>query len=369
VSEAAAAPATTLAEASARRDNNFNLIRLVAAWAVIFGHSHALAVWHGPDPVWSLLQIKFSGTVAVDVFFLVSGFLITASLERNRLRTFLLSRALRIFPALLVCVAACVFVLGPLLTTVDDYWTRPETWRYFTANVGLSTNTAYFLPGVFAGREFESINASLWSLPVEVRCYLALAVLGALSLHRRWRFNTLFLLGLAAGFVLLWPRTLPETQLRIVWCVAFFFTGACAWLNRDAIPLRWQLLLGLVAVAALLHGTRWFFLGYFFVLAYGTLWVAHVPRLPRIRHHDFSYGLYLYGWPAQQLVQMWMPTLGPLGNTLGATLLAGACAVASWFLVERPALRLKPRLHVRESAAVPASATGDAAATPAGDEA
>ena len=207
MSDAPVARARTLAEASTRRDNNFNLIRLVAAWAVIFGHSHALAVWGGPDPVWSLLKIKFSGTVAVDVFFVVSGFLITASLERNTLRTFLASRALRIFPALLACVSACVFVLGPLLTTADDYWTRPETWRYFTANVGLSMNTAYFLPGVFAGRTFESINASLWSLPVEVRCYLALAVLGALSLHRRWRFNVLFALGLAAGFVVLWPRT------------------------------------------------------------------------------------------------------------------------------------------------------------------
>lgn len=358
------ARATTLAQASTRGDNNFNLIRLVAAWAVIFGHSHAIAAWHGPDPMWSLLGIKFSGTVAVDTFFLVSGLLITASLERNRMKAFLLSRALRIFPALLACVLVMVCVLGPLLTVDANYWSRPMTLRFFTANVGLSMNTAYFLPGVFAGQRFESVNASLWSLPVEVRCYLALALLGALSLLRRGRYNAVLLLGVAAGFWLLWSRPMPDTESRVVWCVAFFATGAAAWLNRSAIPLHGGLLLVLVALAALLRETRGFFLGYYLVLAYGVLWLAHVPRLPVIRHHDFSYGLYLYGWPAQQLVQLWMPTLGPWGNTLGATLLAGAAAVGSWFLVERPALRLKPRVHVQESAAVPASATGDADAAP-----
>ena len=349
---------TTLADAAARPDNNFNLIRLVAAWAVIFGHAHAVAVWGGLEPVYALLRIKFSGLVAVDTFFLVSGFLIAASLERNRLPAFVASRALRIFPALLVCVALTVLVLGPLVTTAADYWRHPETMRYFVANVGLSMDTAHFLPGVFDDMRVQSVNASLWSLPVEARCYLALALLGLLALNRRGRFNALFVVAMVAGVLWLGPRTLPETESRVWSCLAFFATGTFAWLNRRAIPLGWPLLLAVLALAALLRGRPHFYLAYWLALAYGTLFVAYVPKLPVIRRNDFSYGLYLYGWPAQQLVQMQFPLLGPWGNTLGATVLAGALAVASWFLVERPAMRLKRRLHVRDP--LPAVAPGHA---------
>jgi peptidoglycan/LPS O-acetylase OafA/YrhL len=354
MTDSAATPhVLTLAEASSRTDNNFNLLRLVAAWAVIYGHSHAVAVWGGPDVVARFLQFKFSGAIAVHVFFVISGFLIAASLERNRLPAFLLSRALRIFPGLLACVAAWVFVLGPLLTTVDDYWRHPEVLRYFAANVGLSMDTAYFLPGVFSGMKFENVNSSLWSLPVEARLYLGMAALGVFALNRRARFNPLFLTTLLVGFLVLSPRPMQDIESRVYYCVAFFFTGAFAWLNRDEIPLSWPLLLAIMVLAAALHGTSRFFVGYALLLAYGTLFLAYVPRLPVIRHHDFSYGLYLWGWPSQQLVQMFVPTAGPVANTIGATLVAGVFAVASWFLVEAPAMRLKSRFRVRAHTASP----------------
>jgi peptidoglycan/LPS O-acetylase OafA/YrhL len=349
----AAVGTLTLGEASARPDNNFNLIRLFAAWAVIYAHSHSLAVWGGVDVVVQWLHFKHSGTIAVDVFFVISGFLIAASLERNRLPSFLLSRALRIFPGLLACVAIWAFVLGPLLTNVADYWHHPEVLRYFTANVGLSLNTAYFLPGVFEGLPFESVNGSLWSLPIEARLYLGMAAIGVFSLNRRDRFNPIFFTLLVIGFLLVSPRTMPEEVSRVYYCVTFFFTGTFAWLNRDAIPLSWPLLLLIAIFAAALHDTPRFFVGYFLLLAYGTLFLAYVPRLPVIRHHDFSYGLYLWGWPSQQLVQMVVPTAGPTANTIGATLLAGAFAVASWFLVEAPAMRLKSRYRVRTHVASP----------------
>jgi peptidoglycan/LPS O-acetylase OafA/YrhL len=353
----------SLAAAAERPDNNFNLIRLVAAWAVIFGHSHAVAVWGGLDPVHALLGIKFSGLVAVDVFFLVSGFLIAASLERNRLPAFVAARTLRIFPALLACVSLTVFVLGPLVTTAADYWRNPGTLRYFVANVGLSVQTAHFLPGVFDEMRQQSVNASLWSLPIEARCYLALAVLGLLRLNRRGRFNVLFALAAAIALWKLGPRAMPETESRVWSCLAFFAIGTFAWLNRRAIPLGWPWLLAALVPALLLHGGPGFYLGYGLALSYGVFYLAYVPKLPTIRRHDFSYGLYLYGWPSQQLVQMALPGAGPWLNTFGATLLAGTLAVASWFLVERPAMRLKSRFRVRERAGAQPSETGGADAT------
>ena len=337
----------TLADASVGSDNNFNLIRLLAAWAVIYGHSHALSVWGGDDLAIRLMHFKFSGAIAVDVFFVISGFLVAASMERNSPKAFLVSRALRIFPALLLCVSLSAFVLGPLLTTAHDYWRHPEVWRYFVANVGLSENTAYFLPGVFHDLKFETINGSLWSLPIEARLYVGLAAIGVLSLNRKGRFNPIFAIAMAIGFLLVSPESMPESESRVYYCVAFFFSGAFAWINRDAIPLSWPLLFAVMIFAAALFGTGRFFVGYFLMVSYGTLFLAYVPRLPVIRHHDLSYGLYLYGWPSQQLVQTFAPSSGPIGNTIGGTLLAAAFAAASWFLVEAPAMRLKSRFRVR----------------------
>jgi len=339
--------AMTLADASEKPGNNFNLIRLIAAWAVIYGHSYAVSAENGQDVIIQLLGFKFAGGIAVDVFFVISGFLIAASLERNRLPSFLISRALRILPGLVVCIAVCAFVIGPLLTTVPDYWHRPEVWKYFLLNASLSKNTQYFLPGVFETLRSHAINGSLWSLPIEARLYLWLGLIGLLSLNRASRFNPIFILLITVGFLLLTRSPLPPDKSNLAYCRAFFFVGAFAWINRASIPLSWPLLFAILVLAAGLHGTDNFYIGYFLALSYGTLFLAFVPKLPIIRHHDLSYGLYLYGWPSQQLVQTLAPTTGALMNTLWATLLAGMFAAASWFLVESPAMRLKARFRVK----------------------
>lgn len=338
----------TLASADAAGRNNFNLIRLLAAWAVIYGHAYPLTGTPGPDLVQLLVGLKFAGGVAVDVFFLASGLLIAASLERNRLPAFLAARALRILPALVVCVALCTFALGPLVTTAADYWRHPQTWKYFLANAQLLRETQYFLPGVFETLPDRAVNGSLWSLPIEGKLYLVMAFLGLLSLHRRWRFNVLYVAGLVAGLALL-REPLPPHKANLAWCVAFFMTGVAAWINRGAVRLHWAPLLAAIGVAWWLRGQDAQRYAYFVALAYCTLWLAYVPKLPVIRHHDISYGLYLYGWPAQQLVQWLAPGTGVVGNVLGATLLAGALAAGSWFLVEAPALRLKARFKVKRA--------------------
>ncbi|UHQ24641.1 acyltransferase [Lysobacter sp. 5GHs7-4] len=346
----------TLAEGHAQPRNNFNLIRLVAAWLVIYGHSYAVTASGGQDLLLQLVQIKFAGGIAVDMFFVISGFLIAASLERNRLAGYVAARALRIFPALIVCVALSVLVLGPWLTTAADYWSSPQTWKYLRANALLSRDTQYFLPGVFETLPSHAINGSLWSLPIEVRLYLWLALIGLLRLLPRLRFNLLCVALLIFGVVKYGGQTLSPEKINWLYCTAYFLTGSLAWVNRDRVPLRWWLLALVLVAAALLRGSSYYYLGYFVALSYTTLFLAFVPRLPQIRRTDLSYGLYLYGWPAQQLVQHYAPSTGPLMNTLWATLIAGTLAALSWHLVERPALRLKSRFGARNDPHAPAAA-------------
>jgi peptidoglycan/LPS O-acetylase OafA/YrhL len=349
--------APTLAEAWAGERNNFNLMRLVAAWLVVYGHAWAITATPGQDLVLWLTQFKFAGSVAVDMFFVISGFLIAASLQRNSIGSYLASRALRIAPGLAVCVALSAFVLGPMLSTAADYWHRPEVWRYFWTNASLTSNT-YFLPGVFEGLPRTAVNGSLWTLPIEARLYLALMFAGLLGVLTPRRYTPLWLLTLACGYAWArWRAPLPEWLANYAWCVAFFISGTALWIHRARVRLSRWWLLGLLLAAGITRGGPWFHIPYYLLLCYGTLFLAFVPRLPMIRHNDLSYGLYLYGWPSQQLVEQFIAPGGTVSRNIAwATALALLMAAGSWFLVERPALRLKKRFGTRSPAASPAVA-------------
>ena len=348
--------APSIATAWAGQRNNFNLMRLVAAWMVIYGHAHAITGIAGNDGIAWLTQLRGAGAVAVDMFFVISGFLIAASLERNSVRGYLVSRGLRILPALLVCVALTTFILGPLLTTAADYWRQPTTWNYFLVNASLLLSR-FHLPGVFEGHPLDVVNGSLWTLPNEAKLYLLLLLAWLLGLLAPRRYTPLWALAMLAGYALAWHYwPLPDHLQKYAECTAFFITGSLLWVNRERIRLSGWAVLALIAMFAALRGTAWSHLPYFGLLTCGSLWLGLRVRLPMIRHTDLSYGLYLYGWPAQQLA--WMLPAGKTitSNIVIATLIALACAALSWFLVERPALRLKKRFVARGPEASPVAA-------------
>lgn len=348
--------ASTIAAAWAGQRNNFNLMRLAAAWLVIYGHAHAVTGIAGNDGIAWLTRMRGAGAVAVDMFFVVSGFLIAASLERNTVRGYLASRGLRILPALLACVALTTFVLGPLLTTAADYWRQPTTWGYFLVNASLLLSR-FQLPGVFADHPLDVVNGSLWTLPNEARLYVLLMLAWLTGLLAPRRYTPLWALAMLSGYALAWRFwPLPDHIQKYGECTAFFITGTLLWVLRDRIRLSGSVVLGMLAAFIVLRGTAWSHLPYFGLLTYGTLWLGLCVRLPMIRHTDLSYGLYLYGWPAQQLAWM-LPAGKTIAGNIGiATAIALVCAALSWFVVERPALRLKKRFVARGPDASPVAA-------------
>lgn len=331
----------TLADAWSGGRNHFNLIRLVAAWMVIWSHAWAITGTPGNDPFAHLTLTRSAGAFAVDVFFVISGFLVAASFERHGWRDFLVARVLRIYPALIVCTLLTVFVLGPLLTTAPDYWRNPTTWRFLVGNATL-WRAEFWLPGVFETLPRTAVNGSLWTLPIEGRLYLALLFAGLLGMLKPWRYALAWALALAVACAYAWRHApLPEWLAYLVWVTAFFITGTLLWVWRERLVLRWRGLLPLLLAAAIARGTPWFVPAYFATVAYGTFCMGLLPRwLPSTGRHDVSYGLYLYGWPMQQLALL-AGAVTPATNTLVATALALACAIASWRLVERPALEWK----------------------------
>lgn len=320
------------------RRNDFDALRLAAALAVLVGHAWPLT----GVPAAPRLGGHLIYHDAVYVFFAVSGFLITSSWMRSpRPLGYLRNRALRILPALAVVVLVTVFVLGPLVTTSTGYFAEPATWGYL-GNIALVAQ--YELPGVFAGNPVGAVNGSLWTLGAEVACYLGVLVIGLLV--RRGAALAFAALLVALVVASLVPDALPHGVAAVTTAMAFFAGGAVL-AHPRATPFV-RLAPALVALAVWLAvGMLWidagkvlaWFVVPYVVVALGT---RSTPIMRAAgRFGDFSYGLYLWGFPVQQLVVL---ALGPLALWLDLLVVVPitlALAVASWHLVERRALALK----------------------------
>lgn len=350
-----------------RRDNNYNLMRFLAAALVIYSHSFPMS-GVASDPLERLVGFSF-GHLAVDVFFVISGFLVTSSLlSRRELGSFAGARALRLFPVLVVGAFGCAFVVGPLQTSlpVGEYLRHPATWTFALQNsVTWPMGVRYTLPGVFDDVPLRgAVNGSLWSLPWELSMYVILSALGALAFTgRRWlgerglRRALVAIGALAtAGFTVYEGFGFPyqfhlAQSLRLL---SLFFGGATLLVLADRVPHsnRLALLAAVLLVADFLL-PRPLMAVYAASLVYLVLWFAYA-RLPWLSFYnrvgDYSYGTYAYAFPIGQSVAAWIPGASATTIVLLALPLTLAFAVPSWHLLEERLLRLKPRSKARVSA-------------------
>ena len=336
----------TLADAMTQGYDNFSLLRFLAAALVIFGHSWATAKNPSSATDWIGQQtLVFSGTVAVNIFFWVSGFLITMSyIRRPEFIPFILARVLRIFPALIVCVLLSALVLGSICTTLPlpEYLSHPGVWRYIQGN-SFVYDVQWLLPGVFEGNSHKGIvNGSLWTLRGELQMYFFVLLLGSFGLLANanrfgWALATIIV-------TVLFLPSIPIINKNFIALSAFFAFGAFCYVHRAAVPVSGYWVLGLAFLTLCLRGQPGYFLMFSAFTAYATLWFSYGPRLPSLeKYGDYSYGLYLYGFPIQQLVAYLQPEWGPLRSLCLSFPLTLAFAIASWHFVEKPMLRFKSK--------------------------
>ncbi|TMV64846.1 acyltransferase, partial [Thioclava sp. BHET1] len=339
---------TRLGQCARGRDNNFNLIRIIAAGAVLISHAWPITGGSGTvEPLESWTGYRL-GTLAVIVFFSISGFLIAASAERARATSaFVTARMRRIFPAFAFSILLSGLLLGPMVTILPPatYLFSAELWRFLLGNLSL-IEMHYHLPGVFNDLPYPMVAGSIWTLPHEVACYLALAGLRGMGLiGPQRRLPPKLLLGLCLGLWLcgaLLP--LPARLGRLHLLALPFMMGVVAWHLRDRLPLRPAPALILLLLAAEAGKTALGWPMLCLALCYGSLCAAYLPggwlRIYN-RLGDYSYGLYLYAFPLQGLCVF---LFGPMGPALNITLALPAsclCAVLSWHLIEAPFLRAR----------------------------
>jgi peptidoglycan/LPS O-acetylase OafA/YrhL len=332
--------------------NNFDFVRVVAALCVVVSHQFALNGLHEP----TLLNLHSVGGVGVLIFFSVSGYLVSQSWSADpHLLRFAARRLLRIWPGLAAVVLLSTFVWGPIVSPLPfrEYLRQPQIPDYLH-NLVFDMRGA--LPVNFVGNAIPfAVNGPLWTIPLELKCYVVLAVLGVSGLLR-WKWLIVVLTAMlvaryalveARGDILannmawtLEQRFLLEFGLFFAAGVLlqYFFHGSA---KRLAAIVAASWVAGLIAI----HLGRPLF-GLLLILPCTVLWIAtaSTPVLRRCgRFGDFSYGLYIFAFPIQQTL-VWLNkgrlSWAPL---FVVTLIACfAMAFLSWHVVEKRALRLKP---------------------------
>ena len=344
----------SLGELALSRDNHFQLLRLCAAGGVFVSHCFPLAGFGATG------KAALLGFISLNVFFIVSGFLITRSFfARSDPVSFIRSRILRIYPALIVAVLFCVFLIGPAFTNQEwsDYFSDPAIYDYLIKNSFLFwPGIPESLPGVFLDSAYRPIvNAPLWSLPYEVWCYTALFV----------------------SAMLLGAKKAPRLYFSLVGLVFVFFFGVFAlnyslntteyavWLGKDAYRLGAMFMLGMlfyslknhirislvyaalivvaIAVADQINATLYAVVAYA-GLGYLVMCFAYAVKGPLLRFNslgDYSYGIYIFGYPVQQAVEHIAPDLSLPVYFLVSLSITFLCAAFSWHLIEKRALLLK----------------------------
>ncbi|WAB84595.1 acyltransferase [Microcella daejeonensis] len=310
------------------------MLRLLAAALVIIGHAWPLSGEAGV-PEYAGIRIHHLG---VYVFFAISGYLLASSWARDPSPgPFLIRRAFRILPGLIAVVVITTVALGPLLTTLppSQYWSSSETWRYL---VNITLFAQYELPGVFAGNPETAVNGSLWSLGVEVTCYLALVVAGLLGARAGPLVRALIAITIASITI----AAPLDGAIRITTvAIVFFFLGSL--LARGGVlaatPI-WPGLVLAVAIAPLTGdlGT----IAAWIVVTYLVVSVGSRPsRLAGVvrRGGDPSYGMYLWGFPLQQTVIVVVDPPSVIVSIVIVLPLAVAFGYLSWHLIERHAIR------------------------------
>jgi peptidoglycan/LPS O-acetylase OafA/YrhL len=322
------------------RSNNFDFLRLAGALLVLIGHHFVLLGYAAPRflglPVHSL---------GVSIFFSISGVLITGSIDRSPSRArFLWHRFLRVVPGLLCLVTFTTFIIGPILSSLDlvDYFGSTRTWGYL---LNIPFVTQYELPGVFDAPPHVKpvVNGSLWTLGVEVCCYLGILLAASLPSALRGAAY----LSSAATLAMI---SFTHVQFGSTADLAVFLAlGASVKIFIPTKWLGWPLatvaILGLAGFS--IFTTEWIrgiALWVLLPLAVAAIGSASTRYMREIaRWGDFSYGIYLWGYLVEQIVVGWFGRSAMLASFVCALVMAFGVAALSWHWVERPALSLKGR--------------------------
>jgi len=348
----------------------FDFLRVALATSIVLAHSfqliYGLADMDSGHAAWFLVLEQ------VPMFFALSGFLVTGSAMRLRLRDFVLNRSLRIVPALAVDIVVAALLIGPLMSVVpfSEYVTSSEFYLYFFNIIGFPH---YRLPGVFGDNPLRNIvNGSLWTVSFEIGCYIIISILIYTQVLRSSSkflvtFFIVILLSVymneyVAGYISSFS-SIPGMIIAAIirnytnftgsHLYIYFVGGIFFYIFRFKIPHTGYLAVASICfiiiisvIGSAYFKSRLYHLLFMPVIVYLTAYIGlmEIPDIPLYKRGDYSYGMYLYGFPLQQtLILMLGPQLGVWPHFAMSMLVTTAMAMFSWHFIEKPILRLRKK--------------------------
>ena len=344
------------------RANNLNFIRLVAAILVVLSHAfnitYGKADWKSHEFLARLSNGDLSlGKIAVFCFFILSGYLITASYVKSKNNAeFFLKRFIRIYPGLIFVLVITVFLIAPIYSdkgVIQNYLSK-ENYLYIVHNLSFLINNDK-IPGLFSSNPLPGlVNGSLWSLKHEMYCYFTVPLCVLLTKNKPKRILTLFgiltILNLLFYFnligILNWESGFPFRLKRFLGLYEYFLAGVFMYSVRESIVISRKYALALFPLLCVsifippITSLAFATIGTYILFVMGYSPDIKMPSVHKIG--DLSYGIYIFGWPIQQIVMQQMGySMSWSANFLLSMPFILVMACISWNIIEKPSLKFK----------------------------
>ena len=301
--------------------HNLQLTRFLLAILVIFNHSFALSTGNASEE-WLVLitngQMTFGG-FAVSLFFLCGGYYAARTVIVKQDNRYLLHRLIRLIPELAIVIVSCVMI-GAIISNCSfrEYFEDIRTWRYLLNAVMVLQHD---LPGVFEGNVYaQTVNGALWTLPVEFICNIGCFVANKCMLLKRNTILISTLIILVLEYGIWWLGFRYDILRSVIIPSIMFFVGILYFLFSEHIKMVWWLAVLAVSAFCFLTVLGCMKVGMVVFLPYALfcLWFSD-RQIPQAlgRTGDYSYALYLWGFPVQQtVVSMYGGSMIPYVNFL-----------------------------------------------------
>ncbi|ARN74097.1 acyltransferase family protein [Oceanicoccus sagamiensis] len=346
-------------------ENNFDLIRLFAAFQVALHHSATHlkiehASWLGSIINFLLL---FPG---VPIFFFISGFLISRSYEGNpNPGQYAQNRGLRLFPGLIVCgvVTTLSIYLSGYMGSLDVAVSDIFVWLLSQVTV-----FQFYDPDFLSGYGIGQANGSLWTIYIELQFYILVPIL-YLVLSRVFKsqnaFNIAIIVLVAVFYVstmvavpLIADNTLLSGLFRMSF-VSYFYMFLLGVVFQRYYPFIAKHLEGKFLIVLAIYVVFYYLLKQFVnvklgnainpalyivlcCLVFSAAFSARDLSRKVLGHNDISYGIYIYHMPIVNFL-IYNQFLGTDLSLLIAMITTLLVAILSWVVVERPSMKMKKK--------------------------
>ncbi|WP_313386174.1 acyltransferase [Chishuiella sp.] len=338
-------------EKSYRTENNFDFLRLLFASAVVFSHSYSLTAKEDIVYVLTNKQINL-GWLSVDIFFILSGYLILSSLKYSKsIQNYLWKRVLRLYPALFILLLFTL-LLVPFVYVGKNILKEASFWSYAPRVLSLF-NVQIDMNNVFKNNPYPSaVNGSLWSLCYEFLMYILLLVIYPFR-NKNKLLILFFLLAFICSYILfLFKPTFLNRYFSLIYIDTFqlyrlskcFFAGCLLYLLKlEKLNYFFVRVICISLITLSIYLNLFKYIGPLllpiFILLIGQLKTNYISGIIN-KIGDISYGIYIYGFFVQQYL-MYFFKLNVIELTIYGMFFTGILAYFSWNFIEKPMQKYK----------------------------